>query len=164
MKTHDWVTFLIVVIVLLFLPPIVSSSRFGTLTAGIVRRDDALEACKLIKDWGVWLTGIQIGAITALSWILKDKPGSNPFAMAAVVFFVASIAMDTYLLAGLPSIVLHLSHTDSTLNDIYQTKLFTEPRNYHLRLGTAYVVSHWYFIFGIVCFCIIFLTRNMKYS
>lgn len=128
-------------------------------------RDDALEALKLMKDWGVWLTGVQTAAIAALGAFFREHsfPDSAKF---AVLFFTASIVADTVLLAGLPSIVLRLKReqtngTTSTsddpalTNDIYEMSTFADSR-YGRRAGAVYVVSHVYFVLGILAFAYTF--------
>lgn len=125
-------------------------------------RDDALEALKLMKDWGVWLAGIQTAAIAALGAFFKSTTPFPLTAKLAVVFFTASIIADTVLLAGLPSIVLRLKSKDpasgnqsSAMNDIYELTTFASEK-YGKRAGGVYVVSHVYFVLGILAFAIAF--------
>jgi len=149
----------------LALPPLFTRWKVATKRVS-VRRDDALEAVKLMKDWGVWLTGIQTAAIAAIAAFFKSAV--PPLGQLAVVFFSASIIADTILLAGLPSIVLRLKHAlelSSTAkgvgtpspeeaspdNDIYELRLF-EMSAYGRRTGAVYVVSHIYFVEGILAF------------
>jgi len=37
-----------------------------------------LEAVKLIKDWAIWVTGIQTGAIAVLGSLMKDGVSRTP--------------------------------------------------------------------------------------
>lgn len=71
----------------------------------------------------------------------------------AVAFFTPSIIVDTYLLAGSPSVVMRLSQETSASNNIYEMRLFGGQ----VRLGFVYVLSHWYFAFGLLSFCASFL-------
>lgn len=159
----------------LTLPLFLTRWKAKTSECAAVTREDAVESVKLMKDWGVWLTGIQTAAIAAIGAFFRGAPLPPP-AKLAVLFFTVSILMDTILLAGLPSIVLRLKRTvslppdtlgiaqgsntqsteaGSTENDIYELRLFASSV-YGRRAGAVYVVSHIYFVLGIIAFAVAF--------
>lgn len=183
MSLGRWITTLVIAVALLILPAIKPRKFCDLSFATCTTKADAHAAIDLMKDWGTWLTGIQTGAIAALALLVRRRTAAASAAVIAVVLFGSSIIADTALLAGLPSMSLRLSapakaascadcnrcaacppltspqRADAVvdqpdrLNDIYEMKLFDFVP---FRLGFAYMLSHWYFILGMVAFGVTF--------
>ena len=121
-----------------------------------------LESLKQIKDWAIWVTGIQTGAIAVLGSLMKDGVSRKPlrWAVAALVFFVLSILVAVWLVLLLPSVTEQLYNSSAqgskAIYDIYPYLL---RRPVPIRLGTIATVMHLGFVFGIICFAVFVYKR-----
>lgn len=118
-----------------------------------------LESVKLIKDWAIWVTGIQTGAIAILGSLVKDGvPRIHlKWVVAALIFFVLSILAAVWLVLLLPSVTEQLyapNHQD--IQPLYDIPLH---HMIPIRLGTMATIMHLCFIFGIVCFAMFVYKR-----
>ena len=118
-----------------------------------------LESVKLIKDWAIWVTGIQTGAIAVLGSLVKDGVPriSRKWVVATLTFFVLSILAAIWLVLLLPSVAEQLyapSHQD--IQRLYDIPLHPLVP---IRLGTMATIMHLCFIFGIICFAMFVYKR-----
>jgi len=96
----------------------------------------------LLKDWAIWMTGIQTGVIAILGTLLKDEvtPITRRWALLTLSCFVLSIFATVWLVLMLPSVLARLpspSLTSTTvLYDISMHHLFS------LRVGTVATFTH----------------------
>jgi hypothetical protein len=122
-------------------------------------RENALEAIGLLKDWSVWLTGIETAAIAAVGALLKDskRPRRAWLIQACVTAFVLSLVAATWLLGTLPRIAILLSATDATTNDViaHVVPFYLVPPYVVIpvRLGLMVVFEHLFFLVGISLGC-----------
>jgi hypothetical protein len=111
-----------------------------------------VESVSLLKDWAIWMTGIQTGAIAVLGTLLKEDVthATRRWALLTVSCFVLSILATVWLVLMLPSILARLPNqsmaTTTTLYDISMHHLFS------LRVGTIATFTHIFFMVGIVGF------------
>lgn len=118
-----------------------------------------LEAVKQIKDWAIWVTGIQTGAIAILGSLLKDGVSRtlSRWAIATLVCFVLSILAAVWLVLLLPLITEQLPKlSDPDIQDIYDIPL---PRVLPIPLGTMATIMHLCFVLGIICFALFVYKR-----
>ena len=122
-----------------------------------------LESVKQIKDWAIWVTGIQTGAIAVLGSLMKDGVSRKPlrWATAALVFFVLSILVAIWLVLLLPSVMeqLYNSSAQGSTVEIYDIHPHLLHRPVPARLGTIATVMHLCFVFGIICFAVFVYKR-----
>lgn len=124
-----------------------------------VSYESAKEALDRIKDWAVWMTGLQTAAIGVVAYFVfgkEDVHDVNCFqrglAFAASLWMGLSIVLSTWVLSSLPSIQIRLKYsasaeTEHKENDIFEKPLFT--RHYFL-LGPFTAAYHTLFLFGLL--------------
>lgn len=83
-----------------------------------------LESIKLLKDWSIWLVGIQTAAIAAIVGLLKTvtNPGSSLMVWCgtgAILFFVISISFATFLLVALPAFYMRFPDVEKGKDFVY---------------------------------------------
>ena len=119
-----------------------------------------VESITLLKDWAIWMTGIQTGAIAILGAFLKDgvTPRTRKWALFTFICFVLSILCAVWLVLMLPSVLARLPTYDATVSpslyDISMHHLFS------LRVGTFVTFTHVCFTIGIVCFAACLYSRS----
>jgi hypothetical protein len=121
--------------------------------------EPALEAAKLLKDWSIWLAGIQTGAIAAIGALIKDgrrarRKGLLPACLAA---FCLSLLAAAWLLDTLPQLVIRMESGVSTANDLFAKIVPFYLLRPHVflpaRMGLMITYEHSFFILGIGLFC-----------
>jgi hypothetical protein len=114
----------------------------------------------LLKDWAIWMTGIQTGVIAILGTLLKDEvtPITRRWALLTLSCFVLSIFATVWLVLMLPSVLARLPSPSLTrttvLYDISMHHLFS------LRVGTVATFTHVCFMAGILCFAACVYSRS----
>lgn len=112
----------------------------------------AIEAVKLIKDWGVWMTTIATAAIAANGILIDGTTGAarSVYSSISIFSFAGSVLLDAWLIGCLPSIVLGLkpgsTHFD---HDIYERSLFRFLPNRIFRVGFVGNIQHALFVIAV---------------
>jgi len=147
-------------LVSLFGPPKLrlANTEMGTTMAG------AVESLKLIKDWGVWLAGIQTASLAAMAALVKEggtvaQLTSKQLAAAKLVvcFNGAAMFFSAWLLTSLSSLMLRVTSVPSREHyDVYEMHLYGWMAEYTwtdgLKLGYVIVWGHLLWALGIVAF------------
>jgi hypothetical protein len=123
----------------------------------VVPREYAVEAIDKMKDWATWLTGLALGAISAIGALMPrrstdavaDHSGLAITAAIAVALLGMSAVTSSFLLCALPSLHLRLRAGESADNDIYEASIY---HGIGVRLGAVAVLQHSYFIGGAAAF------------
>ena len=84
----------------------------------------ALKSIDLIKDWTLWITGIQTASIAAVAMLLASgrNPGWNKWAFFSMFAFAMSIFTAGGTMMALPSITMRL--TEVTNANVYSMDVF----------------------------------------
>lgn len=117
-----------------------------------VHYDTAIEAVKLLKDWGVWMTTIATAAIAANGFLIQSSTGGarSLFASISIFSFVGSVLLDAWLIGCLPAVVLTLKYkTEHPDNDIYERSLFSFLPKRVSRVGFVGNIQHTLFIIAV---------------
>lgn len=105
----------------------------------------------LLKEWSIWLVGIQTSAIGLLS-LTAGRKGSYPFEKKwlrlAIIAFTLSILTASWTLSSLPEIISRLPSPNANFHDMRMFRLCPLP------LWVATSVQHWFFMAGIVFFAL----------
>jgi hypothetical protein len=121
--------------------------------------DRALEAIKLLKEWSIWLAGIQSGAIAAIGALLKDgRPTKYKWLLPACLSaFCLSLLSAAWLLGTLPRLLLLLTQDISIKNDFIARVIpfYLLPPHIVIpvRIGLMITYEHIFFLVGIALFC-----------
>ena len=116
------------------------------------KEEQLIKAAELAKDWSCWLVGLQTALISVIA-IAVGKPHDAFFKVsstgclhASVVLFALSIAVATWILCGIPTIVQRISETTK---DVFSVSLFSWLP---VPLWVATTSQHWLFVSGIILF------------
>lgn len=106
-----WVVYAVLAATFVFLLRELDSDhrrRIATPTA----YEAAIEAAKLMKDWGSWMTTVSTAVIGTNGLLIAlQEPGTQrdqTWARLSVLFFTSSIVFAAWVLGSLPSIVIRL--------------------------------------------------------
>lgn len=126
-----------------------------------VSYEAALEAAKLMKDWGSWMTTVSTAVIGANGFLLTSPSSgiaSMPlvrdtwWAFCSVLLFGLSIAVAAWVLGALPSVVTRLNKDGPVPeNDIYEMPFFSFIP---VRVGVMASLQHVFFVLGLYCFAL----------
>lgn len=122
----------------------------------IVSYEAALEAAKLMKDWGSWMTTIST-AVIGTSGIIVNQSSQQVqrealWAYLTVLMFALSITFAAWVLGSLPSVVSRLNKTAPVEeNDIYEVSFFSFVP---VRVGVVAALQHTFFVLGLYCFAL----------
>lgn len=165
----SWVsapTILTVVLVVLFVL-IVLTALFPTLmvvnSVKITKPEGAKEALALMKEWAVWMAGIQTATIAALGLMVKDRAELSRLGawQKVLVVFVGvfnSLALffSAWLLTSLSTLMLRVYETGRTQFDFYNWTLYAFMSDQQVWKGftVAYFAfwNHTLWGAGILCF------------
>ena len=133
---------------------------------------NAIEAIKLIKDWGVWMAGIQTATLAATGILAKDGVLSFKFGkfhvwalLWTVLFNTAALFFSAWLLTSTSSAMLTVnSDCCKTEIDFYLWPLFAYLKwpDPWLTIGYVALVNHWLWALGILFFGV--LTISVAFS
>lgn len=119
--------------------------------------DNSLEALKLLKDWSVWLVGIQTGALGLIATIANPKSTfvyGGAGAKWTVACLGASIICATWVLAAIPSMAQR-AKADSNIHRMRPFEWLPIP------LWVMTGLQHWLTIFGILIFIISYCLKTL---
>jgi hypothetical protein len=126
-----------------------------------------LEALKLLNDWCKWLVGVQTAAIAALGFLaratdvaaLQTTFGSLAVAAgtASIACFVGSMALASYLLLFIPSMVEQLSETYGSQHAPQPLSYTKVPFRPGWQVGTFTAWQSRLFVVGIALFALSFV-------
>jgi hypothetical protein len=114
--------------------------------------DKLPDAFELLKDWSLWLVGVQTAVLALVSFIAgKDGPFKldEKWARPAIFCFAGSIVVATWVLGGLPSVALRMTQPRQ---NFYALGLFDWWPFARIPLWVFTSIQHWLFIAGIVFF------------
>jgi hypothetical protein len=87
----------------------------------------AVKAIELLKDWSIWMVGIETGAIAITGSLIANGKGykTSRWALYAFTSFMTSIFFASWLLLGLPSVTIRLAaaNPDHTVS-VYGMRIF----------------------------------------
>ena len=115
---------------------------------------------ELIKEWSIWLVGIQTTAIGLLATLYEKgalEPFSKTLISVSVLLFALSILFASWTLGALPDLVSRMDPDSQAVHDLPAFRKLCVP----LWVFTA--IQHWCFIFGILSFALSVVTR-MKWT
>lgn len=175
MNVHPlWIVWLVLGLTAVFL----LREAFRKPAPTAVSYEAAVEAAKLMKDWGVWMTTVSTGVIAANGVLLSKSAAEAPrlplWANLSVLFIGLSIVFAAWVIGSLPSIVVRLrrwaaepaspaadssatapTDTDKRFvtedNDFYEARLFSFIP---VRVGVVAALQHVFFVLGIYCFAL----------
>jgi len=111
---------------------------------------DVNQSISLIKEWSIWLVGIQTSAI-GLICAFYDKGNlkifDSTYLAYSIIFFSLSIIVSSWTLGALPDIIQRVSESDK----VHDTDAFTKVP---IPLWVFCSAQHWFFIFGLLAFVI----------
>jgi hypothetical protein len=119
-----------------------------------------IESVELLKDWAIWMTGIQTGAIAILGTSLKDgvPPRTRKWALVTFICFILSILGAVWLVLMLPSVLARLpTHATAGSPSLYDVSMH---HLFRFRVGTFVTFTHVCFIVGLVCFAACLYSRS----
>jgi hypothetical protein len=123
--------------------------------------ENAITAAERMKDWSIWLTGLETGTMAAMGLLAKDRHLSlkqRRWAFFALIFLSLSLLLSVWVVASLPGIILQFDRQNSEpgINDLYYHTYKTATR---IHLSTALGLQHSYFMIGVTCFSVfVYLT------
>lgn len=118
--------------------------------------ENAITAAERMKDWSIWLTGIETGTMAAMGLLAKDRgltATHRRWAFFTLVFLSLSLLLSVWIVASLPGMVLQLDGPSgkSPKNDLYYHTYDTATK---VHLSTALGLQHVYFMMGSICFSV----------
>lgn len=117
-------------------------------------KEKQFKAAELLKDWSIWLVTVQSGAITLITMFSKESLiAKNVFSLGTVICFALSIAVATWVLGSLPSIVQRVGPGDY-LHDKWLFSWWPTP------LWAASFAQHILFLLGLFCLIMHLLTMS----
>lgn len=151
-----WLVYVVIAVALVFL----LREFWRAAEPSAVSHAIALEAAKLMKDWGAWMTTVSTAVIGANGILLSqsEPPSAREplWAYLGVLMFVLSITFAAWVLGSLPSVVTRFNTTaPSVENDIYEMRFFSFVP---VRVGVVAALQHTFFVLGLYCFAL-FVTR-----
>ena len=123
----------------------------------LVTRDDAIESIHLLKDWSIWMAGIDVAIVAAMSVVLKDyRPRYRWLPPACLLALALSLLAATWLLGTLPRLASGLSGTPAAANDVFGKivpfYLWPPHLTIPVRVGLMIVFEHMFFLMGVGLF------------
>lgn len=130
-------------------------------------KNSALEAVKLMKDWGVWMASIQTATLAALGILAKEgalslKPSRTTVCLILVTAICNASALffSAWLLTSLSSVALHLVGPEfrpaGMTYDFYNLPLWNFANGSRLgdlvTVGYIAACNHWLWAIGILSF------------
>jgi len=102
-----------------------------------------------LRVWAIWLTGIQISAISFLKFIEKGEVLSKNSALftAILIFMGSSVLTAVWVVSSLPSQIIRLKLYISVDNDIFERRLYGFLPI--IKFGSLSTLFHVYFFVGI---------------
>jgi hypothetical protein len=114
--------------------------------------DKLPDAFDLLKNWSIWLVGVQTAVLGLVSF-LAGKEGSfrlnEKLARLAIFCFAGSIIMATWVLGGLPTIALSITSPRENFYALPPINWWVFKR---VPLWVYTAAQHWLFIGGIIFF------------
>jgi hypothetical protein len=118
-------------------------------------------ALQLLKDWSIWLVGLQTGVLGLVTFI-GGKEGffklDVQWARIAIFFFAFSIIIATWVLAALPSILMRMQNER---DNFYNMGLFEWAPFKWTPLWLFTFLQHILFVLGIFFF-MLSITERLK--
>lgn len=127
-------------------------------------KDGAKEALSLLKDWAVWMAGIQTATIAALGLMAKDGVPTlkltafqSRLAVLVAVFNTLALFFSAWLLTSLSSLMLRVYRPDLKDFDFYNWPLYAYmdgPSSSMKMFTVGYFAfwNHWLWGIGILLF------------
>lgn len=120
-------------------------------------------AMELLKDWSIWLVGLQTGILGLITFI-SGKDGffklEEKWARRAIFFIGASIFFATWVLAMLPPILLRMRSMGGNIYTIdFYNMSITEWLPIPLWVFSS--LQHWLFLIG-VFFLMLSISKKLK--
>lgn len=111
-------------------------------------KNEMPSALVLLRDWSIWLVGLQTGALGLVSFVAGKDTKINlntRWVRWSIYCFAASIVAATFVLSAIPDIAKRIAKTPDV--DFYQEKMFV-PFQW-LPLSFFTMLQHYLFLFGL---------------
>lgn len=118
--------------------------------------NESLAGITLLKEWTIWLVGIQISALGLLSFTSgtrRSYPFIKKWLRLAIIAFTLSILTASWTLSALPEIISRLPSQNANFHDMRMFRLFPVP------LWIATSAQHWFFMSGILFFALALIKK-----
>lgn len=117
----------------------------------------ALKSIDLLKDWSLWITGIQTACIAALGALLASgrNVGWDKWAFFSMLAFAMSIFTVGLTMMALPSIILRLTEVKSL--NVYSMPIF---EFLPIPLWIVLVYQYLWFQIGVCVFVVFIFFRS----
>lgn len=151
------------VAVLIFVSAYRLPNSFFANEVAIDSKEGAKEALSLLKDWTVWMAGIQTATIAALGLFAKDgtlsmqlKGLQSYLAVLVALFNTLALFFSAWLLTSLSSLMLRVYSKGISNFDFYNWPLYAymehSPRMKVFTVGFFAFWNHWLWAIGILAF------------
>lgn len=114
---------------------------------------------QLLKEWTIWLVGIQTSALGLLSFTAGKQhpyPFDKKWLRSAIIAFTLSILTASWTLSALPEMISRLPSPNADFHNIRMFRLFPVP------LWVATSAQHWFFMIGIIFFALAVISKINK--
>jgi len=115
-------------------------------------------AMELLKDWSIWMVGLETGILGLVTFI-GGKEGffklEEKWARRAIFLFATSIFFATWVLAALPSILMRMQ---AATDNFYRMGMFEWLP---IPLWVFSSIQHWLFVIA-VFFLMYSITKTLK--
>lgn len=141
----------------------------------------AMAAIALLKDWAVWMAGIQTATLASLGLLVRDGmlAGSLTawqarWALLTALFNAAALLFSAWLLTSLSSLMLRACSSDQPTYDFYQWPIYAflegswfKNFSLHRILRVEFFAfwNHWLWALGILSFgalCVSLVAQRSK--
>lgn len=108
-----------------------------------------IEATKLLKEWSVWMVGVQSALIGFLATSTPTQSGNPTIAInISLVCFAVSVLAAAWVLSALPYVVIRLLEEGNP--NIYYMRLSGSLILNRIPLWLMGAIQHWAFALGVI--------------
>lgn len=169
------------IVAVIFLSAILQLGRSDSHSDNGATAKGAIAAIALLKDWAVWMAGIQTATLASLGLLAKDGmlAGSLTawqarWALLTALFNAAALLFSAWLLTSLSSLMLRACSSDQLTYDFYQWPIYAflegswfKNFSLHRILRVEFFAfwNHWLWALGILSFgalCVSLVAQRSK--
>ncbi len=162
LQTFTLMTILSVAVLILVSAYLLPKTFFAN-AVPIDSKEGAKEALSLLKDWAVWMAGIQTATIAALGLLAKDGAPcmkltalQSHLAVLVALFNTLALFFSAWLLTSLSSLMLRVYSKGISNFDFYNWPLYAymerSPTMKVFTVGFFAFWNHWLWGIGILAF------------
>lgn len=110
----------------------------------------AKDALELVRQWTMWMAGIQTAVLGGLAYLVKDlhlEQTQSFWASATTTCLGAALFASAWILSALPIARINMVETEDRLNDFYEQSMYSFLP---IRMGLVLFLQHTFWILGLM--------------